>query len=93
VVRRVVGPTLAPLAAITAPAGPTPAPAAARPAFRVVSTPPLMGRVSACCWPLGEPGTKSFRFCSDPSLPGKPYCEAHASLAYVKVKDRREDAA
>ncbi len=51
------------------------------------------GRLVACCWPIGEPGTRSFRFCDDESLPGKPYCSAHAALAYVKVRDRREDAA
>ena len=27
----------------------------------------------SCCWPIGEPGTKSFRFCDDLSIPGKPY--------------------
>jgi GcrA cell cycle regulator len=47
----------------------------------------------SCCWPIGDPGTKGFRFCDDSSLPGKPYCDEHAKLAYVKVRDRREDAA
>ena len=51
------------------------------------------GRSVECCWPIGEPGTRSFHFCNAESLPGKPYCSSHASLAYVKVKDRREDAA
>lgn len=51
------------------------------------------GRVITCCWPIGEPGTRGFRFCDDPSDPGKPYCAEHAKLAYVKVRDRREDAA
>jgi len=46
-----------------------------------------------CCWPLGEPGTRSFRFCDEQSEPGKPYCTEHARLAYVKVRDRRDDAA
>jgi len=64
-------------------APPRPAAAAPRPYARVVT----------CCWPIGEPGTKSFRFCDDPSDPGKPYCGEHAKLAYVKVRDRREDAA
>jgi GcrA cell cycle regulator len=26
-------------------------------------------------------------------LPGKPYCAEHAAIAYVKARDRREDAA
>ena len=51
------------------------------------------GRVITCCWPIGEPGTRSFRFCDAESVPGKPYCAEHAQLAYVKVRDRREDAA
>ena len=51
------------------------------------------GRVITCCWPIGEPGMSSFRFCDAESLPHKPYCDQHAQLAYVKVRDRREDAA
>lgn len=49
--------------------------------------------VRTCCWPLGEPGTPEFRFCSGEAATGKPYCQEHASVAYVKVRDRREDAA
>jgi GcrA cell cycle regulator len=26
-------------------------------------------------------------------VPGKPYCDDHAQLAYVRLRDRREDAA
>ncbi len=68
---------------------PTPAP---RP---VIPSPPIQARRSApsCCWPIGEPGTKTFRFCDDTSVPGKPYCDEHARLAYVKIRDRKEDAA
>ena len=58
-----------------------------------VAAPRPYGRIVTCCWPIGEPGTKTFRFCDDRSEPGKPYCEDHAKLAYVKVRDRREDAA
>jgi GcrA cell cycle regulator len=54
---------------------------------------PRTGRLVACCWPIGEPGTKSFRFCDEDALSGKPYCAEHAQLAYVKVRDRREEAA
>jgi GcrA cell cycle regulator len=49
--------------------------------------------VITCCWPIGEPGTSSFRFCDASSVPGKPYCEEHAELAYVRIRDKREDAA
>lgn len=99
--RRVAGPTLPPLSSTgpmigTAPMVPhipamVPKPA---PAPRVVPPAPRpYGRVITCCWPIGEPGTRSFRFCDDASEPGKPYCSEHARLAYVKVRDRREDAA
>jgi GcrA cell cycle regulator len=66
------------------PAQPAPA---ARPA-------PLRFGSSSCCWPIGEPGTAGFRFCTAAAIAGKPYCEEHAALAYVRAKpDRREDAA
>ncbi len=73
---------------------PPPRPIAAPPPRPHAVTPrPFGGRVVTCCWPLGEPGTKDFHFCDGASVPGKPYCEEHAQLAYVKVRDRREDAA
>jgi GcrA cell cycle regulator len=69
-----------------------PAPLAPRPAMPAA---PVQTRRSApsCCWPIGEPGTKTFRFCDDVSMPGKPYCDEHARLAYVRIRDRKEDAA
>lgn len=67
-------------------------PTVATPRLQAVAPRPY-GRVITCCWPLGEPGTKSFRFCDGDSVPGKPYCEEHAKLAYVQIRDRREDAA
>jgi GcrA cell cycle regulator len=73
-------------AAVPRPAPPPPVP-------RIQATPRPFARTVACCWPIGEPGTKSFRFCDGDALLGKPYCQEHASLAYVKVRDRREDAA
>lgn len=45
-----------------------------------------------CCWPIGEPKTDSFRFCEVPSVGGKPYCAEHMRVAYVPVRDRRDDA-
>ena len=62
---------------------PRPVPVASRP----------YGRIVTCCWPMGEPGTREFRFCDVPSEPGRPYCEDHIKVAYVKVRDRRDDAA
>ena len=97
-VRRLVGPTLPTMAPasverppVVAPPPPPPAPSPA-PVLRAVHRAPG-GRLVACCWPIGEPGTRSFHFCDAESLPGKPYCAPHAALAYVKVKDRREEAA
>lgn len=42
-----------------------------------------------CCWPIGEPGTKTFRFCHGAAAPGMPYCAEHKRRAYVP---RRQQA-
>ncbi|HEX7389126.1 MAG TPA: GcrA family cell cycle regulator [Acidiphilium sp.] len=98
--RRVSGPTLPALASLSVSAQ-TATPSPVRPVMPSVARPSLVGsgvsrtapRTPACCWPIGEPGTSSFRFCGEPSLGGKPYCGAHAEIAYVRVRDRREDVA
>lgn len=77
----------APLAVPVRPAMPQPVMLRALPSIKPSA------RVSTCCWPIGDPGTPSFRFCDDGAMPNKPYCAEHAALAYVKVRDRREDAA
>ncbi len=82
--RRAQGPTLPPLSAAFG------APAVLRP---IVSPPKQSMRAAPCCWPIGEPCTPSFRFCNAASAPGKPYCDQHAAVAYVRIRDRREDAA
>jgi GcrA cell cycle regulator len=71
------------------------APPSAAPVRQSIAPTPMASRRSApaCCWPIGDPGTKAFRFCDDVSLPGKPYCDDHAKLAYVRIRDRKEDAA
>lgn len=68
------------------PSVPTPAPAPAMPA-----APVFVRRVSRdpCCWPIGEPGTRSYRTCEAPAKPGKPYCGEHAEAAYVPVRSAR----
>lgn len=63
------------------------------PIVRAATPVPSRRSAPSCCWPIGDPGTRDFRFCDDSSLPGKPYCEEHAKLAYVRVRDRKEDAA
>ncbi|WP_288039462.1 GcrA family cell cycle regulator, partial [Acidiphilium sp.] len=50
-------------------------------------------RVITCSWPLGDPGRPDFHFCDATALPSKPYCAAHAERAYVRVRDKREEAA
>jgi GcrA cell cycle regulator len=44
-----------------------------------------------CCWPIGEPGGRDFRFCDSSALVGKPYCGEHAQLAYRRVRRRDDD--
>jgi GcrA cell cycle regulator len=87
------GPVIpATVASAEATAAPTPGAPAPAPSPAVVRPfPRASGR--SCCWPLGDPGTPEFRFCGGESLAGKPYCAEHAAVAYVKARDRREDAA
>jgi len=82
-----------PVATAVPPPARAPQPAAPAVAGPVRPVPARPVRRLACCWPIGEPGTSSFRFCDDEATPGKPYCGQHAALAYVKVRDRREEAA
>jgi GcrA cell cycle regulator len=85
-------PSLAvPLPDIAAAPEGTPTPArkrATRPCIMPIGT-----RVTPCCWPIGTPGTSGFRICGDDSVAGRPYCSGHCSMAYVRTRDRREDAA
>lgn len=74
-------------------AAPKPA-AKPKPTFRSVSDPePQKRRGPSCCWPIGDPGTPGFHFCGATPLPGKPYCEEHAQIAYVRLRDRRDTMA
>jgi GcrA cell cycle regulator len=82
---RLTLPTVAP--------APTPVLAAVTPSAPVVRSFPRFSAARACCWPIGEPGQPGFRFCSAEAMGGKPYCAEHAAVAYVKARDRREDAA
>ena len=45
-----------------------------------------------CCWPVGEPGTRAFRYCEAPNEAGKPYCPHHCGIAYQR-KDQSQKAA
>ena len=43
-----------------------------------------------CKWPIGDPATEAFWFCGLPSQAGKPYCEAHVSVAFQPMSSRRD---
>ncbi len=84
--KRTQGPTLPPLSASVS----TPVPVLRA----IMPTPkPQQPRTTPCCWPIGEPGKPSFHFCNASAVAGKPYCEEHAAIAYVRVRDKREDVA
>ncbi len=84
--RRTAKPSLPPLAsALTRPVAALPAPTPAL----VVPPLPLPRRHGPsgqpCCWPLGEPGRPGFRFCGEGTAPGRPYCQEHTNVAYVRA--------
>lgn len=37
-----------------------------------------------CQFPMGDPGTRGFRFCCDDLKEGSPYCEGHHKLCFIK---------
>ncbi len=84
--KRTQGPTLPPL---------SPSVSTPMPVLRAIMPTPKsqQPRTTPCCWPIGEPGKPSFRFCNAPAAASKPYCEEHAAIAYVRVRDKREDVA
>ena len=43
-----------------------------------------------CKWPVGDPASEDFWFCGLSSEPGKPYCAAHAALAFQPMSARRD---
>ena len=43
-----------------------------------------------CKWPIGDPATPKFWFCGLPVEQGKPYCEAHVSVAFQPMSSRRD---
>jgi len=46
-----------------------------------------IGPIRECCWPLGDPRTKDFRFCEAATRPGKHYCATHWRVAYQPVSE------
>lgn len=43
-----------------------------------------------CKWPIGDPSTDDFWFCGLTVQTGKPYCEAHVSVAFQPMSSRRD---
>jgi len=43
-----------------------------------------------CKWPIGDPATDDFWFCGLSVQQGKPYCEAHVSVAFQPMSSRRD---
>ena len=43
-----------------------------------------------CKWPIGDPATDKFWFCGLGVQAGKPYCEAHVSVAFQPMSSRRD---
>ncbi len=78
-------------AVVQAPPPPAPPPAPAATVAAVRHFP--RASLRSCCWPIGEPGTREFRFCAAEADPGRPYCAEHSAIAYVRARDRRSDAA
>jgi len=98
-VPRIRGPSLPPLAAVagSAPAKPVSLLTPPKPAVPVQAQAPRPATVfkplagkQPCCWPIGEPGTRGFRYCDGPAAPGKPYCAEHSSQAYVAPRAARD---
>lgn len=58
-----------------------------------VVTPPVVrfSRCMECQWPVGEPGTRGFRFCGEPAEEGKPYCLSHCRIAFVRLGQKKEE--
>lgn len=50
---------------------------------RVEQQPEIYKPEPKCCWPIGEPSQKGFRYCDAPVVPGYSYCPEHKKLAYV----------
>lgn len=51
-----------------------------------------VGRIVPCSYPLGEVGTRSFRYCDEPSRPNSSYCLSHHQLCHIRTR-QYEDVA
>jgi GcrA cell cycle regulator len=49
---------------------------------RIRAVPPQFGQ---CCYPIGEPRTPGFRYCTAPVAPGAVYCLEHWRLCHMEI--------
>ena len=49
------------------------------------------GPVRDCCFPMGDPRKRDFKFCCEKTLPGMPYCELHARIAFQPANKKKDD--
>lgn len=42
----------------------------------------------SCAWPMGDPGTSSFRFCAADVVPGRQYCGDHCRKAGISAEPK-----
>lgn len=71
-------------------------PTAPRPVLVEAFGLPVAPRVfSQCCWPVGEPGTRAFRYCDADVMDRGPYCAEHRKLGVAKTAQQQhmEEAA
>ena len=54
----------------------------------VAPEPELVRRTATepCCWPMGEPGERNFRYCDVISAPGRVYCYDHLAISRLNKK-------
>jgi GcrA cell cycle regulator len=50
----------------------------------VIYRPNLARRTEPCSFPLGDVGRPGFRYCDQPTKPGKSYCPDHYAVAYIR---------
>ena len=51
---------------------------------------PLKVLYRQCQFPIGEPRRRDFRLCGDPVPPGRPYCDEHRKLCWIRQPEGRE---
>lgn len=62
------------------------APPVPRPVLVEAFGPPVAPVVrSQCCWPVGEPGTRAFRYCDADVMDRGPYCASCRKRAFAKT--------